>query len=144
MLIIVGILIYLPIVIGEILEIANLKSDTIPYLNEILDSSMYIELVSYSKLILTVGIIFLVISLILKKVFDKTSNFIKSYAMSSISAHEKTMAEVSKQNDMEIKLKQERAKNTHVVYCPHCGADNMLTAKVGKCKYCRRQIQYEE
>lgn len=42
---------------------------------------------------------------------------------------------------MEIKLKQERAKNTHVVYFSYCGADNKLTEKTETCKYCRRQIE---
>ena len=42
-----------------------------------------------------------------------------------------------------MKEKREKAKNTHIVYCPYCGADNMLTSNVGRCKYCRRRIEYK-
>ena len=45
---------------------------------------------------------------------------------------------------MKMQEKRERAKNTHVVYCPYCGADNMLTEKTGICKFCRRKIEYKE
>ena len=54
-----------------------------------------------------------------------------------------TLAKVNFEVEQEKKKieKQEKTKNTKVVYCPYCGADNMLTEKVGTCKYCRRKIQ---
>ena len=49
-------------------------------------------------------------------------------------------AEISKQNDMQIKIKQQNAKNTSYVKCPNCGSDNLLSEKFGTCKYCRRKL----
>ena len=40
-----------------------------------------------------------------------------------------------------LKEKIEAAKNMTVVYCPHCGADNILTTNVGTCKYCRSRLE---
>ena len=40
-----------------------------------------------------------------------------------------------------MKEKIEAAKNMTVVYCPHCGADNILTTNVGTCKYCRSRLE---
>ena len=42
---------------------------------------------------------------------------------------------------MKMQEKREALKNTHVVHCPYCGADNMLTSNIGTCKYCRRRIE---
>lgn len=139
-LIIIGILIYIPKILGDILNLIKFKIDTIPYFSEVINSDAYIKLVDYSEFILTVGIITLIISVIFKKVFDKISRVARSYIKSNISQQQ----EISKQNDLEVKLRREKAKNTHVVYCPHCGGDNMLTEKVGKCKYCRRKIEFKE
>lgn len=135
-LITIGVLILIPKIIGEVLSFIKIKGD-IPYLNDILNSDIYIKLFGYSKLILIVGIILLIVSAIFKTISNKISNFVSSY----INNYQKEMSEISKQNDMEIKLKQEKAKTTRVVNCPNCGADNMVTEKVGKCKYCRQDIQ---
>ena len=48
--------------------------------------------------------------------------------------------EVSRENDLKVKLKQIASQNTEVVICPYCGADNILTSKVGTCKFCRKKI----
>lgn len=133
-LIVVGIFILIPKLIYEILKLFNNK---IPYLNEIVNSNTYIKLIDYCKFLFILAVILLIISFVLKKAIDKLRNFISSY----IYKHEKILTEVSKENDMKIKLKQEKAKNTQVVFCPHCGADNILTENVGNCKYCRRKIQ---
>ena len=133
-LIIIGILILIPRIVGEV--VSFLKQD-IHYLNDVLASDIYIKLFDYSKFILIIGIILLIVSAIFKAVSNKISNIASSY----LNNYQKEMTEVSKQNDMEIKLKQERAKTTRVVYCSNCGADNIVTEKVGKCKYCRQDIQ---
>ena len=135
-LITIGILIIIPKIIGGVLSLIKME-ENIPYLKDILNSDIYIKLFDYSKFVLTIGIILLIISAIFKTVSNKISNLASSY----INNYQKEMTEVSKQNDMEIKLKQERAKTTRVVYCPNCGADNIVTEKVGKCKYCRQDIQ---
>lgn len=139
-LIVIGILILIPQLVNSILKILNVNVDTIPYLGDIVNSNIYINLIDYSKFLISVGIIILVVSFIFRSIFDKLENFIRSY----IIEQEKRNAEISRKNDMEIKIKQEKAKNTHVIYCPNCGADNILTSNVGQCKYCRRQIEYKE
>lgn len=135
-LITVGVLIIIPKILGGLLSLIKIEDD-IPYLKDILNSDIYVKLFDYSKFILTIGIILLIVSAIFKTISNKISNIASSY----INNYQKEMKEVSKQNDMEIKLKQERAKTTRVVYCPNCGADNILAEKVGKCKYCRQDIQ---
>ena len=70
-------------------------------------------------------------------IVDKTKSSVRSY----IANQEKRNDEISRKNDLIMKEKREIAKNTNVVICPYCGADNMLTAKTGTCKYCRRKIE---
>ena len=42
-----------------------------------------------------------------------------------------------------MKEKREIAKNTHVIHCPYCGADNLFTEQIGTCKFCRRKTRSE-
>ena len=42
---------------------------------------------------------------------------------------------------MEIKEKQEKAKNTHYVKCQSCGADNLVSSKTQKFKFCRKNLK---
>ena len=44
---------------------------------------------------------------------------------------------------MEIKLKQEKAKNTSYVKCSKCGSDNIVSEKTSRCKYCRSVLVNE-
>lgn len=139
--IVVGALIVVPKGFSSILTILNINTDIIPCLNDIISTEIYsINLIKYGKLLLTVGIIFLMIAIVFNSLFNKLESFLHSY----IDAQEKRNAEISQKNDLIIKEKQEKAKNTQVVYCPYCGADNMLTSKIGTCKYCRRQIQAKD
>lgn len=134
----VGILILAPIGLNLIFNLISFDKTVIPYFNEILDSPIYTtNLIKYSKLLITTGVVLLIISFILNSIFNKLGNNLKSY----ISNQEQRDAEISQKNDLIMKEKQEKAKNTSVVYCPYCGADNMLTSNVGTCKYCRRKIQ---
>lgn len=129
----IGLLILVPKVIYKICSLLKCNID---YLNEIVYSDTYIKLIHYSKFLICVGIIFMIISYIFRLILNKSKNFVKSY----INDQEKRDAEISLENDMKIKIKQEQAKNTKVVHCPFCGADNILTEKIGTCNYCRRKI----
>ena len=80
---------------------------------------------------------FLIITSIVSSIVDKTKSYVKSY----ITNQEKRNDEISRKNDLIMKEKREIAKNTNVVICPYCGADNILTEKVGTCKFCRRKIK---
>ena len=135
-LIIAGVLILIPKIVNIVLDFIKVDVSGIPYFEEIVTSDLYGKLLNYSKLLFCVGIILLIIIYVFQSLFQKTQNSFKSYVRN----HEQRNAEIYRKNDMEIKLKQERAKNTSVVHCPHCGADNILTSKVGRCKYCRRSL----
>ncbi len=141
----IGLLIISPILINKLLGLINIKNFNIPYLNDIVNSNLYNDkFISYSKLLISVSIIFLILSFVLKSVFNKISGKFNSEIRDYISRNEQREAEISQKNDLIMKEKREKAKNTHVVYCPYCGSDNMLTEKTGTCKFCRRKIEYKE
>ena len=96
-----------------------------------------INFINYSKLLICIGIIFLIISFALTAIFNKLNIGILNY----ISKQEKMDTKISRENDMKIKIKQEKAKNTSYVKCPYCGSDNLLSEKFGICQYCRRKIE---
>lgn len=136
-----GILILIPKGLDLIFETAKIDINNIPYLNDIINSELYnVDFMKFSKRLIYVGIIFLIISCILKTIFDKVSNKLNSGFRNYIRETEKRDYEISKRNDMEIKMKQEKARNTSYVKCPNCGSDNLLSDKFGKCKYCRRDL----
>lgn len=139
-LIIFGLLILIPTGIEKVLSLAKIENINIPYLDTIINSNIYPDLLNYSKFLISVGIVFLIITLALRKLIDKISNYLRTF----INAREQIDAENRSKNDMEMKIKQEKAKNTQVVYCPHCGADNILTESGANCKYCRRSLNLKE
>lgn len=137
-LLIVGLLVLIP----KVLSLTKINIDKIPYLKDIINSDMYnIDFIKYSKLLITIGIIFLVITIILKLVVTKLSNKFNGKVGEYINEMQKKEMEISRENDMKIKLKQERAKNTSYVKCPYCGSDNLLGEKFGTCSFCRRKIE---
>ena len=138
----VGFLILIPMGLDFILDMAKVDISTIPYLNDIVSAELYnVDFINYSKRLICIGVIFLIISFVLKTIFDKVSSKLNSGIRNYISETQRRDAEISKQNDMEIKIKQEKAKNTSYVKCPNCGSDNLLGEKFGTCKYCRRKIE---
>lgn len=135
-LVITGFIILIPNIINSVLKTFKLKIE-IPYLNEVINSELYPNLIKYSKLLITLGIIFLILSYIINYILNRVGNKLKSGIDEYVEEEHKR----SQENDLKIKEKQERAKNTHVVKCPHCGASNMLTEKTGVCKFCRKPIE---
>lgn len=134
-----GIVILLPNIINSVLGAMKIENVNIPYLQNIISSDIYASLLSRSEFIITVGVVFLLISCVCKKLFNKLIDFIKSY----IRNKEQMDREISKENDLKIKEKQERAKTTNVVRCPHCGAHNIISEKVGRCSFCRKEFENE-
>lgn len=123
----IGLIILIPKLVQYIFKIFNLKTSIIPYFDTIINSNLYnIDFIKYSKLLIIVGIIFLIITSIVSSFVDKTKSYVKSY----ITNQEKRNDEISRKNDLIMKEKREMAKNTSVVICPYCGADNMLTEKL--------------
>lgn len=138
-LIVCGLLILLPKLVNYITSIFKITTKT-PYLDEILESSVYTKILGFSKLLIIVGVVFLIISYIVNMVATKVGNGIKNY----FQEEQKRDYEISTKNDLIIKEKQEKAKNTHFVKCPNCGASNTVIGNVGKCKFCRKDIEYKE
>ena len=137
-LLIVGLLVLIP----KVLSLTKINIDKIPYLKDIINSDMYnINFIKYSKLFITIGFKFLVITIILNLVVTKLSNKFNGKVGEYITEMQKKEIEISRENDMKIKLKQERAKNTSYVKCPYCGSDNLLGEKFGTCSFCRRKIE---
>ena len=94
------------------------------------------NLISVSKLYFCLGIILLVLSVILNNIFTGISNKIMNY----INHLEKRDYEIARNNDMLMREKREKARNTNYVKCPSCGADNLVSDKVGVCSYCRKKL----
>lgn len=125
-----GVLILIP----KFLNIINIKFS---YLNNILRSDIYNKnFINYAEFLLILGVIILIIEIIAKTISSKINSSIKSYIMNS----EKKDYEISEKNDLIMKEKREKALNTSYVKCPSCGADNIISSKVAKCKFCRSAL----
>lgn len=142
-LLVCGLLILIPKVIHSVIKMFDISNIEIPYLNTIINSDIYINLISYSKLLITVGVIFLILSVVFRNIFNKVSNKLNSSIRNYMEQDLQKDYEIRKENDLKMQEKREKAKNTHVVKCPYCGSDNMLTEQTGTCKFCRRKIEYK-
>lgn len=137
-LIVLGVFILIPTVLNSILDIMKVPNNTIPYLNNIINLELYhVDFIRYGKLLLTVGIVFLIIKFIFNRLFHKFENSIFSY----LQCQQQMEKEIFQKNDLLMQEKRKRALNTHIVHCSYCGAENILSDKVGVCKYCRRKIE---
>ncbi len=119
------------IVIGIVIYIANFVG---------VISNFGIDLINYANILLGTGIVFLMIAAVLSKISEKIVAAIKKMFNKQIEMDYK----INKENDLKIKEKQLRSKYTTVVKCDNCGADNILTAKTGVCKYCRTVLGNED
>ena len=134
---IVGVVVLIPIGLDMLFHAIKFNTSGIPYFNDIVTSNTYtVGFMKYSKALLIIAIIFAIIATIMKKVGDSVTNYLKS----SIEGYTDKQIEYEKENDLKIKEQQERAKNTQVVKCKKCGGTNIITEKIGKCKYCRNTI----
>lgn len=143
-LLICGLLLLIPRVVNSVIKILKFNVEDVPYLKVVLDSAIYLKLLSYSSYLIIVSIIFLIISFIFRNTISKINSIISSQIFNYGSKLQEDSYKIRKENDLIMQEKRERAQNTHVVYCPYCGSDNMLTEKTGTCKFCRRKIEYKE
>ena len=143
-LLICGLLLLIPRVVNSVIKILKFNVEDVPYLKVVLDSDIYLKLLSYSRYLIIVSIIFLIISFIFRNTISKINGIISSQIFNYGSKLQEDSYKIRKENDLIMQEKRERAQNTHVVYCPYCGSDNMLTEKTGTCKFCRRKIEYKE
>ena len=130
------------LIVGLILDILKTDVKSIPYFGDIVTSKIYQkDLLDFSKYLITVGIIFLIISFVTKSVFDKVSNKLSGAFKGYVNETAKQQAEISRQNDLKIKEKQAAARTTSYVKCPKCGSDNIISDKFSRCKYCRSALE---
>lgn len=138
-LIVCGLLITVPQLVNSIMGLLKIDSSTIPYLNTIISSDIYLKLLTFSKRLVTIGIVLFILGVVLNTIFTKLGTAAANYLKKDMQKD----YEIRKENDLKMQEKREKAKNTHVVHCPYCGSDNMLTEQTGICKYCRRKIEYK-
>lgn len=138
-LLILGLVLLLPKYIDMIFNLLKVKDLTIPYLDTIITSDIYPNVLKYADRLITIGVIFLILSFIFRQAFSGISAGIKNYMVNDLNKD----YEIRKANDLKMQEKREAAKNTHVVHCPYCGSDNMLTSNTGICSFCRRRIEYK-
>ena len=130
---ITGIVILIPKILNSFLNLTGVS-----FLNNIINNEFYnVNLIKYSKLLITIGVIFLLLTYVIKIIFNKFNNSLISYIKNVELQDEK----ISKENDLEMKIKREKMKTTNYVRCPYCGSDNFISFKTGRCQYCRRVIE---
>lgn len=129
-----GILILVP----KLLLLLKINISNIAYLGKFVNSNLYkVDFIKYSKFLITLGIIFLILTVVFNKLFSRFGSLLGQY----IKEVENQDREIRKENNLKIQEKQEKAKHTSYVRCPYCGSDNLLTEKTGVCKFCRRTIE---
>ena len=139
------------IVTGLVLQIPNLLNKlseafkfSIPYLDKIVEHDIYESLTGYSVKLLIIGVVLFIITTVFNKMFAGIKNTLTNTMNDYVNKSVEQDREIDKENNMEMKEKQEAAKNFHVVHCPHCGADNIVTDNITRCKYCRKGLQVKE
>lgn len=110
-----------------------LKIDNITYINDILNSDIYPVLLSRAKLLFIIGIIILIINAL--------SNKVRTSAINGLTSYFKSMQEndnIFEEKDLPM---SEKDKNTNLVRCPNCGASNVIHGKMGKCAFCKSNLE---
>ena len=137
-------LIYTLLIASIFLQLTNLffkstdfSSITTINTQEIISSSLYLNIINFSKALFIVGIIMWIILSLKKAIYAKVTNGIFEWIQKEMQVEEL----IKKENNLKIQEKQLQAKNTHVTKCKYCGADNILKEKIGICKYCRKPLE---
>ena len=142
--IVLGILLVIPKILVSIFDLINFDSSKIPYFDKIVNSNIYDKLLFYGKALITIGVVvailFFIISNLIRKISSKVETGVKDY----IKREEQRDREVKEKNDMIMRERKEIVDNMHTVKCPYCGGSNVLTSKIGSCKYCRKPLEYKE
>ena len=133
-LVIAGLIVLVPKGLDAFFDLIKFNSKNIPYFNDIVTSSVYTgDFMKYSKALIIIGIVFGIITYFLNKITKNVKDFFKA----GFDSYTDKQIAYEKENDLKIK---ESAKTTQVVVCKKCGASNIITEKIGKCKYCRNTI----
>lgn len=140
-LLVVGGILIIPSLIKFFCDSINLNlSSVVPSISEIIELPLFTKITAYAKFLIILGVVSYVLLFIFYQVTSNSYSFIQNY----IESQEKKSADLSMKNDLEMKEKREKAKNSHVVICPSCGADNLIYGNSGTCKFCRKKIFFKE
>ena len=137
----IGCILILPCLIQVVCQNLNINlSSVFPELSEMIELPLFIQISNYAKFLLILGIICYILLFVWYQVTSNSYSLFKNY----IENQEKKSAEISMKNDLKMKEKREKSKNSHVVICPSCGADNIIYGNTGSCKFCRKKITLKE
>ena len=142
-LLIIGFVLLIPKAMLLLLTTFKLMIKT-PYLEKIVSSNYYIKIISLSRLLIILGVVFIIVSYIVKLAYEKLRFKLTNKVQTLMQNDLQKDYEIRKENDLRMQEKREKAKNTCVIYCPYCGADNLLTEQTGTCNFCRRKIEYKK
>lgn len=137
-LIICGILILFPYGAKALFD--SLKID-FTYLDSINNSDVYPKLMDYSKLLIIVGVIFMLLTYAFNKIFGDLSSKIHEGLTKAYNDSVENDYKAKKEVQEKMANEREKVKNYHVVKCPNCGADNEVYKAGTSCKYCRTKLK---
>ena len=140
---VIGVILMIPHLLDRLFNVINFDSSKIPYFDKVVDSKIYLYFIRYSKFLVTVGIIILILSFIVKSLLPKIENRLERGVKDYIANEERKDREIAEKNDLIVRERQREAENTHVVKCPNCGAYNTLKTTTGVCDHCRRHLEYK-
>lgn len=135
--------IFIPKIIYLVVNALAIKVN-IPFLDKIISSDLYEKLIKYGKLLIIVGVLYLILHYIFTNIFMKVKNKLNSSVNDFVERNEQRSYEIQKENDLKMRETQEKAKNTHFVSCPTCGKDNIIHGNIGTCTHCRGTLVYKE
>lgn len=135
--------IFIPKIIYLVVNALAIKVN-IPFLDKIISSDLYEKLIKYGKLLIIVGVLYLILHYIFTNIFMKVKNKLNSSVNGFVERNEQRSYEIQKENDLKMRKTQEKAKNTHFVSCPTCGKDNIIHGNIGTCTHCRGTLVYKE
>ena len=141
-LIIVGAVIYIPTIVGYILN--NIAHTDTAVLETLLSNDLYKDLSSKASFFIIAGVILIVVSYVFAAVTKKASDKAVKYVSDYITESERKDNEAREKAAMKMAEKRETAKNTHVMKCPKCGSSNMFVGKTTRCVHCRTHIEWTE
>ncbi len=130
----IGILIIIPKLINSLFKLLKLDEDLTKYLNDLVSSDIYEKLFKYGKFLITIGLIFYIISFLFKKFSNKVENKISSDMkdyFNKINKENINKPENNIQEKYENYLKEKNnKKDTNIKICPYC------RTKINKDKIC--------
>lgn len=137
-LVICGILILFPHGIKELCKSLKINSS---YIEAITNSDVYPSLIKYSKRLIIVGVVFLIMTYVLKNVFSKISNKLRENIHKAYNDSLENDYKAKVEAHERIQKQKESIKNYRVVKCSNCGAENTISEAGETCKYCRTKLK---